>query len=188
MDQIKARKWIKIIAVFILVGALLALIYHVLVLVGTIDDEFSSVDNITFVIDTFAGIIIFIGLWKQISWGWKFTVLYMLISWIYYTYDLFVDYERFMSIVMTPIMLIEAAILRFLLSSDVREYIKVGSSPFRHFNWTPTAIALFAVFLLVNDFFDGYIAFFTIVALLLGFRTSKKYKKKMELEYNKSVQ
>jgi hypothetical protein len=88
----------------------------------------------------------------------------------------------------TPIILIEAAILRFLLSSDVRKYFKVGSSPFRHFNWTPTAIALFAVFLLVNDFFDGYIAFFTIVALLLGFRTSKKYKKKMELGYNKSVQ
>jgi hypothetical protein len=188
MDRIKANKWIKIIAVFILVGTLLALIYHVLVLTGTIDDEFSLVDNITFVIDTVAGIIIFIGLWKQTSWGWKFTIFYMLISWIYFSYDLLADYERFVSIVMTPLSLIEAAILRFLLSSDVREYFKVGSSPFHHFNWTPTAIALFAVFLLVNDFFDGYIAFFTIIALLLGFRASKKYKKKLEMGYNKSVQ
>lgn len=179
MASKQIKKWIRIIAAYSLLSTVTGVVFYALVQFRLIEEQLTTRDHIDFFIDTIAGLTIFVGLWKLTTWGWKFTIIFTLISWIYFMSDLFFDYERFMGIFLAPFIIIEALILRYLLSSDVRSFFNISSQFFNRLYWTPAALFLLAVFLIVKDIFDGIVGLVTVIGLYLGLRVSRKYKKKL---------
>ena len=93
-----------------------------------------------------------------------------------------------MGIAVAPFIVLEAVILRYLLTADVQKFFNISSKYFNRLLWTPTAYFLLALFFVVMDFFDGLIALVTVITILLGHSMSRKYKKKIDLGYNKSLE
>ena len=176
MDTQKIRRWIRIIAAWSLLLTLAGAAFYILSYFEVIDDQPKTRDLIDFMIGTIGGLIIFVGLWKQTSWGWKFTIALTFLYWIYSIFDFFIEYERFTGLIMAPFIVIDALIIRYLFRIDVRNTFNITSHFLIRFNWIPTSLFLLAGFLLVKDLFNDFVAIFTISAIFLGLRLSRKYR------------
>lgn len=181
MESERIKKWIRIIAGWSLFLAIDSAALYLLIYFKIVDDAFKLHDHIDFIVGTVAGLIIFIGLWKVTSWGWKFTIIVTSLSWIYSTFDIFIESERFIGVVAAPFIIIDALILRFLFKTDVRLFFNITSSFFIRLNWIPTALFLLAAFLVTTDFFDDVVGIVTVIGIYLGLRISKKSKKDLPL-------
>lgn len=181
MDSEKIKRWIRIIAGWSLFLTICGAILYGLSHFKVIEEQLKTSDHIDYIVGTFAGFIIFIGLWKLTSWGWKFTIISTTLFWIYFISKLFIEYERFTGIVSAPFIIIDALILRFLFKTDVQHFFNITSTFFIRLNWIPTALFLLAAFLVTTDFFDGIVGIVAVIGILLGLRISKKVKKNIPL-------
>jgi uncharacterized membrane protein (DUF2068 family) len=181
MESDRIRKWIRRIACWSLFLAIASAALYLLIYFKIIDDELKLRDHIDFIVGTIAGFIIFIGLWKLTSWGWKFTIISTALFWIYSIFNLFIEYERFTGIASALFIIIDALILRFLFKKDVQHFFNITSQFFIRLNWIPTALFLLAAVLVATDFFDGIVGIVTVIGIFLGLRISKKVKKDLPL-------
>ncbi len=176
MDTQKISRWIKVIAAWSLFSALVSAAFYVLSYFKVIEDQLTASDHIDYLIGTIGGLIIFVGLWKQTAWGWKFTIISTFLYWVYSTFDFFVEYERFVGLIMAPFIVIDAFIIRYLLRVDVRSTFNITSHFLIRFNWMPISLFLMAGFFSVKDLFNDFVAIVTVIALFSGLRLARKYK------------
>lgn len=181
MKPEKIKKWIRIIAGWSLFLAICSAILYGLSYFKVIEDQLKTSDHIDYILGTITGFIIFIGLWKITSWGWKFTIISTALFWIYNIFNLSIEYERYTGIATALFLIIDALILRFLFKTDVQHFFNITSTFFIRLNWIPTALFLLAAFLVTTDLFDSVVGIVTVIGIYLGIRISKKAKKDLEI-------
>jgi hypothetical protein len=75
MDEIRAKKWSRLIAIWFLLGSVIGGIFYLLTQLSIIEEEFSLYEHIDFYVDFILGLIIFYGLLSIKPWSWKLTVI-----------------------------------------------------------------------------------------------------------------
>ena len=182
MNSKNIKKWIRIIALWTFIMTIVGAAFYILIQLKVIDEQLSLREHVELIIYTIVGLVIFVGLWRLSPWGCKFAIIFTLVSWPYALVDLFIDYERFTGLFMSPFIIIEALILRYLLTDDVQNFFNITSRYFKRLLWTPAALLLLALFFVVLDFFDGLVALVTVVAILLGLTVSRRFKRDLKLK------
>jgi hypothetical protein len=180
VDTRKIKKWVKTIALWQLICAVInaALFIHPQLL--TIKVKIALNDCIEASVNIIGGLTIFLGLWRFSPWGWKIAVLFIPLSWAYVTYDLFIDYQHGVGLLISPFMLIDCLILRFLFKRKVTEIFKISSTNLLKLSWLVGPLFILAAFLLVHDLVNDIIAIVLAVGTLIGFHTANKYRRKLQ--------
>mgnify|MGYP001587085901 CR=1 FL=1 len=111
MNPEKIKKWIRIIAGWSLFLAICGAFLYGLSYFKVVEEQLKTIDHFDFIVGTIAGFIIFIGLWKLTSWGWKFTIISTALFWIYNIFNISIEYERFTGIATALFLIIDALIL-----------------------------------------------------------------------------
>lgn len=176
MDTQKIKRWIRVIAAWSLFSAIVSAVFYTLARFNFIEDEVTTSDHFDFIIGTFGGLLLFVGLWRQAAWGWKITITLTFLYWIYSIFDLFIEYQRFLGLIVAPFIVIDALIIRYLLRDDVRSTFNITSHFLTRLNWLPTVLFLMAGFFAVKDLFNDFVAIVTVIALFSGLSLSRKYK------------
>ncbi len=176
----KIKKWIKTIALWHLICAVINVVLFILPYLSIIQKKLTLHDYVGASVNTIGGLAIFLGLWRFNPWGWKIAVLFIPISWGYVFYDLFIDYQHGVGLLLSPFILIDCLILRFLFEEDVREIFKITSPNWIKLSWLVGPLLIFAVFLLIHDLVNDIIAFVLALAILMGFHTANKYRRKLQ--------
>jgi len=180
VDTRKIKKWIKTIALWQLICAVINVVILILPQLSTIQAKLTLHDGIEASVNTIGGLAIFLGLWRFTHWGWKIAVLFIPLSWAYVTYDLFIDYQNGVGLLISPFMLIDCLILRFLFKRKVTEIFKISSTNLIKLSWLVGPLFVLAVFLLIHDLVNDIIAIVLAVATLMGFHTANKYRRKLQ--------
>ena len=180
VDTKKIKKWIKIIALWQLICAVINVVIFILPHLSTIQAKLALHDCIEALVNTIGGLAIFLGLWRFTPWGWKFAVLFVPISWGYVSYELFIDYQHGVGLLLSPFILIDCLILRFLFKEHVREIFKISSPNWIKLSWLVAPLLIFAVFLLINDLLNDIIAIVLALAIFMVFHTANKYRRKLQ--------
>jgi hypothetical protein len=180
VDTRKIKKWIKTIALWQLICAVINVILFILPQLSTIQVKNTLHVCIEALVNIIGGLIIFSGLWRFTPWGWKIAVLFIPFSWAYVTYDLSVDYQRGIGLLLSPFMLIDCAILHFLFKRKVTEILRISSTNLLKLSWLVVPLFILAVLLLIHDLVNDIVAIFFAVAILMGFYAAKKYRRKMQ--------
>ena len=180
VDTKKIKKWIKTIALWQLICAVINVVLFILPQLSTIQVKPTSHDCIEAFVNTIGGLAIFLGLWRLAPWGWKFAVLFVPISWGYVSYDLFIDYQHGVGLLLAPFMLIDCLILRFLFKEHVREIFKISSPNWIKLRWLVAPLLIFAFYLLIHDLVNDIIAIILALAILMGLHTANKYRRKLQ--------
>jgi len=174
------KKWIKVIALWQLICAVINVVLFILPQLSTIQIKLALHDCIEASVNTIGGLVIFLGLWRFTGWGWKIAVLFIPLSWAYVTYDLFIDYQHGVSLLISPFILIDCLIFRFLFKGQVTEIFKISSTNWIKLSWLGGPLFILAVFLLIHDLLNDIIAIVLAVAILMVFHTASKYRKKLQ--------
>ena len=180
MDTKKIKKWIKTIALWHLICAVINPVLFILPHLSIIQEKLTSHDYVEASVNTIGGLAIFLGLWRFTPWGWKIAVLFIPLSWGYVTYDLFIDYQHGVGLLLSQFILIDCLILRFLFKEHVREIFKITSPNWIKLSWLVGPLLIFAVFLLIHDLVNDIVAFVLALAILIGFHTANKYRRKFQ--------
>ena len=180
MDTKKIKKWIKTIALWQLICAVINLVLLILPQLSTIQVRLTLHDCIEASVNSIGGLAIFLGLWRFTRWGWKIAVLFIPLSWAYVTYDLFIYYQDGVGLLISPFILIDCLIFRFLFKGQVTELFKISSTNWTKLSWLGGPLFILAVFLLIHDLLNDIIAMVLAVAILMGFHTAKKYRRKLQ--------
>jgi hypothetical protein len=178
VDTKKIKKWIRTIALWHLICAVINVALFILPYLTTIQGKLTLHDYVQAFINTIGGLAIFLGLWRLSPWGWKIAVLFIPISWGYVSYDLFVDYRHGVGLLLSPFIFIDCLILLFLFKEHVREIFKISSPNWIKLSWLVGPLLIFAVFLLIHDVVNDIIAFVLALVILMGFHTANKYRRK----------
>ena len=186
MEHVKIRKWIRIIALWLLVSSLGGICFYVLVQVSVIDESFTNLETFDFYVSTLMGLTIFVGLWRCESWGWKAAIILIPLSWVLGIYELFVKYERGIGIVTAPFIIIDALILNYLFRPSVRSFLSITSNFLLRFQWVAKVFLFVALFLVVNDIFGEIVGVITVMAVVFGIGTAKKYKERLKASKSNS--
>jgi hypothetical protein len=180
VDTKKIKNWIKAIALWQLICAVINVVLFILPQFSTIQVELALHDCIEASVNSIGGLVIFLGLWRFARWGWKVAVLFIPLSWAYVTYGLFIDYQHGIGLFISPFILIDCLILRFLFKAKVIEIFKISSTNWIKLCWLVGPLFILAVFLLINDLLNDIIAIVLAVAILMGFHTASKYRRKLQ--------
>lgn len=180
MDTKKIKKWIKIIALWQLICAGINVVLLIIPQLSTIQVKITLHDCIEASVNIIGGLTIFLGLWRFTPWGWKIAVLFIPFSWAYVTYDLFIDYQRGVGLLLSPFMLIDCAILHFLFKRKVTEIFNISSTNLIKLSWLVAPLFILAVLLLIHDLVNDIVAIVFAVAILMGFYAVNKYRRKMQ--------
>jgi len=178
VDTKKINKWIKTVALWQLICAGINVFLLILPQLPTIQVKFTLPDCIEASFNAIGGLAIFLGLWRLAPWGWKVTVLFIPLSWAYVTYDLFIYYHHGVSLIISPFILIDWLILRFLFKKEVTEIFKISSTSWIKLSWFVSPLFVLAVFLPIHDLLNDIIAIILAVTILTGFYTVNKYRRK----------
>ncbi len=176
----KIEKWIKIIALWHVVCAAINVSLFLLVYLSIIDQSLRLTDYVETFVNTFGSLAIFLGLWRVSPWGWKIAVLFIPLSWAYVTHDLFIDYQHGIGLLISPFMLIDCLIVRFLSKEHVRDIFKISSPSWIRVGWLVVPLFILAVFLLVNDLVHDIIAIVLAFTLVTAFHTANRYRRKLQ--------
>ncbi len=174
-QQTKIKRWIRIIALWTLVGSLFGICFHILIQLNIIEEPLTRFEVFDFYFSTLAGLTIFVGLWRFEPWGWKAAVLLIPISWVLSSYGLITDYLRGLGILISPFVILDAVILRYLFKPEVTNFCQIFSTRLLKLKWTWKGLFLLALYLFVNDIFGGLVGIVTVLAVFLGIMTAKKY-------------
>ena len=180
MDTRKIKQWIKAIALWQLICAVINAAILIFPQLLTIQVKLTLHDCIEASVNTIGGLVIFLGLWRFAPWGWKIAVLFIPLSWAYVTYDLFIDHQHGVGLLISPFILIDCLILRFLFKGQVTEIFKISSTNWIRLSWLGGPLFILAVFLLIHDLLNDIIAIVLAVAILMGFHTASKYRRKLQ--------
>jgi hypothetical protein len=180
VDTRKIKKWIKTIALWQLICVAINVVLLILPQLSTSQVKITLHDCIEASVNIIGGLTIFLGLWRFTPWGWKIAVLFIPLSWAYVTYDLFLDYQRGVGLLISPFMLIDCSILRFLFKGKVTEIFKISSTNLIKLSWLVGPLFILATFLLIHDLVNDIIAIVLAVGTLIGFHTANKYKRKLK--------
>ena len=180
MDTRKIKKWIRTIALWQFICAVINVVLLIIPQLSTIQVKITLHDCIEASVNIIGGLIIFLGLWRFTPWGWKIAVLFIPLSWAYVTYDLFIDYQRGVGLLLSPFMLIDCLILRFLFKRKVTEIFKISSTNLIKLSWLVGPLFILAVLLLLHDLVNDIVAIVLAVAALMGFYAANKYRRKLQ--------
>jgi hypothetical protein len=180
VDIRKINKWIKTIALWQLICAIMNVVILILPHFLTIQAKLTLHDWIVASVNAVGGLVIFLGLWRFTPWGWKVAVLFIPLSWSYVTYDLFIDYQHGAGLFISPFIFIDCLILRFLFRRQVAEIFRISSPNWIKLSWLVSPLFIVAVFLLIHDMLNDIISIFLAAAILIGFHTANKYKRKVQ--------
>ena len=175
----KIKRWIRIIALWTLVGLLFGICFHILIQLNIIEEPLTRFEVFDFYFSTLASLTIFVGLWCFEPWAWKAAVLLIPISWALGSYGLITDYLQGLGILISPFVILDAVILRYLFKPEVMNFCQIFSTPLLKLKWTWKGIFLLALFLIVIDIFGNLIGIITVLAIFLGIMTAKKYMRKI---------
>lgn len=178
MDTKKIKKWIKTIALWHLICAVINLVLFILPYLSIIQEGLAMHDYVAASVNAIGGLAIFIGLWRFTPWGWKIAVLFIPISWGYVAYDLFIDYQHGVGLLLSPFIFIDCLILRFLLKEHVREIFKISSPNWIKLSWLVPPLLILAALLLIHDLVNDIISIILALAILTGLHTVNKYRRK----------
>jgi hypothetical protein len=163
-------KWIKIIALWSLITAVLNLLFYGLVQSSLVKGSFSLLDHFDLFANSTFGLLTFWGLWRQASWGWKIAVIAIPCSWLYGVYGISLNYQPGMGVVTSTFLFIDAAIFIFLFTPAVLKLFHITSF-WPSLAWIKYPLLVTAVFLLALDFLGNLggviVAFVAFVALML---------------------
>ncbi|MHC4216156.1 MAG: hypothetical protein ACYSWP_22610 [Planctomycetota bacterium] len=179
MEKDRIKKWIRIIAAFNLLITLVGIGFYILTVNGVIDETFTEFEVFDFYVSTLMGLVIFLGLWRLESWGWKSAIILIPLSWVFCLFELFVDYDEYIGLFIAPFLVIDALILRYLFKPHVCQFFNIISSPLLRFQWLVNALLLLALFLAVKDIFSGLVGLITVIAVILSLGTAKKHMEKL---------
>jgi hypothetical protein len=180
VDTKKIKKWIKTIALWHLICAAINLVLLILPYLSIIQERLAIHDYVEASVNAIGGLAIFLGLWRVAPWGWKIAVLFIPISWGYVSYDLFIDYQDGVGLLLSPFIFIDCLILRFLFKEHVREIFKISSPNWIKLSWLVGPLLIFAFFLLIHDLVNDIVAIFLALAISMGFHTANKYRRRMQ--------
>jgi hypothetical protein len=180
VDTRKINKWIKIIALWQLICAVVNVFLLILPHLLTIQANITLHDWIEASVNAVGGLVIFFGLWRFTPWSWKVAVLFIPLSWAYVTCDLLIDYHYGVGLVISPFIFIDFLILSFLFRRQVAEIFKILSTNWIKLSWLVSPLFIVAVFLLIHDMLNDIIAIVLAATILFGFHTANKYKRKVQ--------
>jgi hypothetical protein len=156
-------KWIKIIALWTLITAVLNLLFYGLVQSSLVKGTFTLLDHLDVLINSVLGLLTFWGLWRHAAWGWKIAVIAIPFSWVYGVYSISLNYQPGMGAVTSTFLFIDAAIFIFLFTPTVRNFFHIISF-WPSLEWVKYPLLVTAVFLMALDFvgnLGGVIAAFS---------------------------
>jgi hypothetical protein len=163
------NKWIRIIALWSLITAVLNLLFYGLVQLSLVKGSFSLLDHADVFANSILGLLTFWGLWRQASWGWKIAVLAIPFSWLYGVFSIAQNYQPGMGVVTSAFLFIDAAIFIFLFTPVVLDLFHIKSF-WPSLEWVKYPLLVTAVFLLTLDFLGnlgGVIAAFSFFLALM---------------------
>jgi hypothetical protein len=167
-----------VVAVWSLLLALCGIALYFLAGLHVLAVSLTERDHIVFLIRTTAGLLTGIGLWKLLSWGWAFAVLFTFLSWLATLFDLLSAHAGILDLAIAPFILIDAFITRYLYRPEVRQVFKITSPILMRLDWIPTSLFLFAVWLIARNLITDVIALATILVFFLGLRTLRWHRKR----------
>lgn len=144
-------KWIRIIAFWTLITALLNLFFYGLVQFSVIKGSFSLLDHFDVMTNSLIGLLTFWGLRRHAPWGWKLAVVAIPASWFYGVYSISRNYQPGMGFVTSMFLFIDAAIFIFLFTPPVLKIFQIPSR-WISLEWIKYPLLVIAVFLLSLDF------------------------------------
>ena len=174
MDEIRAKKWSRLIAIWFLLGSVIGGIFYLLTQLSIIEEEFSLYEHIDFYVDFILGLIIFYGLLSIKPWSWKLTVIIIPLSWLFDIIYISQDYQQGVGFVFAMFIFIDVAILNLLFTPDVKKLFNIQN--WSSFKWVITPLWLSGAFLGVNDIFGALVAVIFSVSLFTGLKIVKKYR------------
>ena len=174
MDEIRAKKWSRLIAIWFLLGSVLGGIFYFLTQLSIIEEEFSLYEHIDFYVDFILGLLIFYGLLSIKPWSWKLTVIIIPLSWLFDIIYISQDYQQGVGFVFAMFIIIDVVILNLLFTPDVKKVFNIQN--WSSFKWVITPLWLSGAFLGVNDIFGALVAVIFSVSLFTGLKIVKKYR------------
>lgn len=185
----KNKRWVKIIALYALLWIIINTGFYIYFLnpQSVIEEQLTLADHIDYFINTSAYIIIFIGLWIVASWGWKVSVIFIPLSFVYGIIHLYVDYEWGLGLFLAAFIMIDAFILRFLFTPDIKRLFQLPIEAWKKLEWTVSMAFILAAFVFAYDLVNQMVAITLTLSLFFGFRIAKKYKKKLSTKETKSI-
>lgn len=144
-------KWIRIIAFWTLITALLNLFFYGLVQFSVIKGSFSLLDHLDVMTNSLIGLLTFWGLRRHAPWGWKLAVVAIPVSWLYGVYSISRNYQPGMGVVTSVFLFIDAAILIFLFTPAALKVFQI-TARWISLEWLKYPLLVTAVFLLSLDF------------------------------------
>ena len=151
MEPDKIQRWLKIIALWSLFTAILGTFFYILIQVRIIDEKIKTFDLFEFYFNTIAGFMVFVGIWRFKSWGWKAAVLFIPVSWALSVYAMAIDYQRGTGMLTSFFLIIDALILRYLFKDDVIEFFQITSKFLIKLKLSASVLFFTAFFLFVSD-------------------------------------
>ena len=180
VDTNKIKKWIKTIALWQLICAAINVLLFILPRLSTFQAEPTLHNCIEASVNIIGGLTIFIGLWWFTPWGWKVAVLFIPLSWASVIYDLFIHYQRGIGLMISPFILIDCLILRYLFKKQVMEIFKISSTNWIKLSWLVGPLFVLAIFILIHGLLNDIIAIVLALAILLVFHTANKHRRKLQ--------
>jgi hypothetical protein len=175
MDEIRAKKWSRLISIWYLLGSVLGGIFYLLVQLSIIEEEFSLYEHIDFYVEFVLGLIIFYGLLSIKPWSWKLTVIAIPLSWLFDIIYISLVYQQGTGFVFAMFIFIDVAILNLLFTPDVKRLFNIQN--WSSFKWVITPLWLSGAFLAVYDIFGGaLVAVIFSVSLFAGLKIVEKYR------------
>lgn len=180
MEKDTIRRWIKTIAAFILLITVGGIVFYILSTNDIIDETITKLEVLDFYISTIVGLVMFLGLWRLETWGWKSAVIFIPLSWVIYLFEFFADYEWGLGLFTAPFIIIDALIPNYLYKPQVCQFFQIFSSPLLRLQWIVKALFLLALFLAVMDIFSGLVAFITVVVVFCALVKTRKTTKHLK--------
>lgn len=172
-DPVPVR-WIRLIALWSLVTAVLNLLFYTLVQFAWIRGALSLTDHIDVFLNSLLGFLTFIGLWRQAPWGWKIAVIAIPLSWVYGIYNLSLNYRTGMGVIVSTFLWIDFAIFIFLFQPPVVKRFQIASF-WLTLEWIKYPLLVTAVFLMSLDLAGNRgavaIAFLVFVVMMIWKRS-----------------
>lgn len=142
---------VRIIANYHLITTLFGLGFYLLVILQIIEHTFGGREHVEAVVNTLAGVCIYVGLIRKSAWGWKLTVAATPLSWLYTVYTLSLSYQPGTGVMAALFLFIDAVIITILFRPAALSFFGISGAFWPQFIMMRPPLVLAALFFLTLD-------------------------------------
>jgi hypothetical protein len=167
------RPLIRLISLWFILQVLINVLAATHLALHPTDEPVSLFSRLDLIVNTGLNAVLAAGFWRTRPWAWRGAVWFLPVYWFVHLWHLVVPEE---GILLWPFLMVDAAVLAWLLGPHGRGAFSVPEGPFRKFSAIPPlmgAVALYAALAPLIGLFPALAAGFAVVFVGFSTRTRK---------------